>query len=244
MTTRSTTLNTTSLKLTTAPRIATATITTTVDSSNSGRVGQVHFFSSTWTSPTKLRVPEINCPSLFTGLEGRHRGWQGRRDLNPQHPVLETGALPIELLPYPNSAYLTSRCTVCLRSKRQNFFSSSRSPPFRLLRVEVYDRRLQSVQANVMISRGMLLSCLSQHPARPRVAPRPNPGAVRIPYLMISVTRPAPTVRPPSRMAKRIVFSIAIGVMRLTSKLMLSPGMTMSTPAGSVMSPVTSVVRK
>ena len=25
---------------------------------------------------------------------------QGRRDLNPQPPVLETGALPIELLPY------------------------------------------------------------------------------------------------------------------------------------------------
>ncbi len=26
--------------------------------------------------------------------------WQGRRDSNPQPPVLETGALPIELLPY------------------------------------------------------------------------------------------------------------------------------------------------
>jgi hypothetical protein len=25
--------------------------------------------------------------------------WQGRRDSNPQHPVLETGALPIELRP-------------------------------------------------------------------------------------------------------------------------------------------------
>src|SRR5574340_1166542 len=25
--------------------------------------------------------------------------WQGRRDSNPQHPVLETGALPLELLP-------------------------------------------------------------------------------------------------------------------------------------------------
>ena len=27
---------------------------------------------------------------------------QARGDLNPQHPVLETGTLPIELLPYPN----------------------------------------------------------------------------------------------------------------------------------------------
>ncbi len=26
--------------------------------------------------------------------------WQGRRELNSQHPVLETGALPIELRPY------------------------------------------------------------------------------------------------------------------------------------------------
>jgi hypothetical protein len=29
--------------------------------------------------------------------------WQGRRDSNPQHPVLETGALPLELLPYVSS---------------------------------------------------------------------------------------------------------------------------------------------
>ena len=30
--------------------------------------------------------------------------WQGRRDLNPQPPVLETGALPIEPLPFePNN---------------------------------------------------------------------------------------------------------------------------------------------
>jgi hypothetical protein len=26
--------------------------------------------------------------------------WQARRDSNPQHPVLETGALPLELLAY------------------------------------------------------------------------------------------------------------------------------------------------
>ena len=35
-------------------------------------------------------------------------------------------------------------------------------------------------------------------------------------YLMISVTEPAPTVRPPSRIAKRSCFSIAIGAMRFT----------------------------
>ena len=30
----------------------------------------------------------------------RERGWQARRESNPQPPVLETGALPIELLAY------------------------------------------------------------------------------------------------------------------------------------------------
>src|ERR1700722_3715096 len=63
-------------------------------------------------------------------------------------------------------------------------------------------------------------------------------------YSMISVTAPAPTVWPPSRMAKRKPFSRATGVMRVTSQLTLSPGITISTPCGSFTSPVTSVVRK
>ena len=63
-------------------------------------------------------------------------------------------------------------------------------------------------------------------------------------YLITSVTRPAPTVRPPSRIAKRMCCSIAIGVINVTSIVTLSPGMTISTPSGRVMSPVTSVVRK
>jgi hypothetical protein len=65
-----------------------------------------------------------------------------------------------------------------------------------------------------------------------------------IDYLMISVTWPAPTVRPPSRIANFRPFSIAIGAISLTSRLTLSPGITISTPAGSSHSPVTSVVRK
>jgi hypothetical protein len=32
--------------------------------------------------------------------------WQARRELNPQQPVLETGALPIELLAYPLKSLL------------------------------------------------------------------------------------------------------------------------------------------
>src|SRR5437016_1864587 len=63
-------------------------------------------------------------------------------------------------------------------------------------------------------------------------------------YSMISVTAPAPTVCPPSRIANRSPFSSATGVIKVTSQLTLSPGITISTPAGSFISPVTSVVRK
>src|SRR5688500_14821731 len=60
----------------------------------------------------------------------------------------------------------------------------------------------------------------------------------------ISVTTPAPTVRPPSRIAKRSSFSMAMGVISSTTICTLSPGITISTPSGSAADPVTSVVRK
>jgi len=63
-------------------------------------------------------------------------------------------------------------------------------------------------------------------------------------YSIISATTPAPTVRPPSRIAKRSSFSMAISLISSTSTEMLSPGITISTPSGSLMEPVTSVVRK
>src|ERR1051325_2869234 len=63
-------------------------------------------------------------------------------------------------------------------------------------------------------------------------------------YLRIFVTTPAPTVRPPSRIANRSPSSIAIGVISSIVIWMLSPGITISTPAGSSTFPVTSVVRK
>ncbi len=63
-------------------------------------------------------------------------------------------------------------------------------------------------------------------------------------YSKISATTPAPTVRPPSRMAKRSFSSIAIGTISSTDISTLSPGITISVPSGSVTTPVTSVVRK
>ena len=91
--------------------------------------------------------------------------WQERRESNPQPPVLETGALPIELHSY---------------------------------------------------------------------------GV----YSIILVTTPAPTVLPPSLMAKFNFSAIAIGVINFTVNLASSPGITISVPAGNSTSPVTSVVLK
>src|SRR5687768_8560850 len=63
-------------------------------------------------------------------------------------------------------------------------------------------------------------------------------------YFRILVTRPAPTVRPPSRMAKRSPSSMAMGAIISTVISVLSPGITISVPSGVRMAPVTSVVRK
>ena len=61
---------------------------------------------------------------------------------------------------------------------------------------------------------------------------------------MISVTTPEPTVRPPSRIAKRRPASMAMGWISSMFIWTLSPGMTISVPSGRLATPVTSVVRK
>ena len=63
-------------------------------------------------------------------------------------------------------------------------------------------------------------------------------------YSMMSITTPEPTVLPPSRIAKRRPFSIAMGVIRATVISTLSPGLHISTPSGREITPVTSVVLK
>ena len=52
-------------------------------------------------------------------------------------------------------------------------------------------------------------------------------------YSMILETTPAPTVLPPSRMAKRSFSSMAIGLISSTRNFRLSPGITISVPSGS-----------
>ena len=63
-------------------------------------------------------------------------------------------------------------------------------------------------------------------------------------YSITSETTPAPTVRPPSRIANRNSFSRAIGVISSPVNSTLSPGITISIPSGRVARPVTSVVLK
>ena len=90
------------------------------------------------------------------------------------------------------------------------------------------------------ISRGLI-----HDPMIERLQSNPNPvGHYFTRYSMIAVTTPAPTVRPPSRIANRSSFSIAIGVIELDLQLTLSPGMHHLGRPESGSEPVTSVVRK
>ena len=71
-----------------------------------------------------------------------------------------------------------------------------------------------------------------------------NKSIFRLYYSMIVATRPDPTVRPPSRIAKRKPCSIATGWISSIDISTLSPGMHISVPSGKWQTPVTSVVLK
>ena len=66
---------------------------------------------------------------------------------------------------------------------------------------------------------------------------RRDRGPVPFALLVIPIfprRHPAPTVRPPSLIAKRSFSSIAIGWISVTSISALSPGITISVPSGKV----------
>ena len=71
-----------------------------------------------------------------------------------------------------------------------------------------------------------------------------NKSIFRLYYSMIVATRPDPTVRPPSRIAKVRPWLIAIGWISSIVISTLSPGMHISVPSGKLQTPVTSVVLK
>ena len=71
-----------------------------------------------------------------------------------------------------------------------------------------------------------------------------NKSIFRLYYSMIVATRPDPTVRPPSRIAKVRPWLIAIGWISSIVISMLSPGIHISVRSGRLQTPVTSVVLK
>ena len=48
---------------------------------------------------------ELKEKRLRKSLSEAKNGWQGQKDLNPRHAVLETAALPTELYPYKNKRF-------------------------------------------------------------------------------------------------------------------------------------------
>src|SRR5262249_59486334 len=78
--------------------------------------------------------------------------------------------------------------------------------------------------------------------ASPPLRRTPDPPLHKIHYCTISEIVPAPTVCPPSRVAKRKPFSIATGVISSITSCTLSPRITISGPEGSSATPVTSVL--
>src|ERR1043166_9863484 len=129
--------NTTSANATNIPSTSTVMITTNVESTSSLRVGHADFLSSTTTSLKNSRT--LNTGFAIVCISDLR--WHARRDLNPQPTVLETAALPIELLAYPtpcvSASYFVSRCETCLPHFGQNLRNSNRSEPCAfLLRVD------------------------------------------------------------------------------------------------------------
>src|SRR5271157_1784102 len=96
---------------------------------------------------------------------------------------------------------------------------------------------LKSVRGFLLVLRRRIVPVLTIRTGQDHQLPHLSPllflASLISRHDMISVTTPAPTVRPPSLMAKRTSFSRATGVTSSTVMVTSSPGMTISTPSGS-----------
>ena len=182
----------------------------------------------------------------------------GRRDLNSQPADLESAALPIELRPYPPGYQpgVTSYVTLYVSCASDFSDSTSSTPDDQYLESlfgpdSCVDRSLCTPSKHILSSE-LTFTAKKRKPApqqlcgtgefvhnKPQAALRESQN-----YSTIFVTTPEPTVRPPSRIAKRLPSSRAIGLCSSTSTFTLSPGIHISAPPRSVVEPVTSVVRK
>ncbi len=197
-------------------------------------------------------------PALLCRLATGYRqlatiNWQDRRESNPQPPVLETGALPIELLSFfirgtssrRNPLTPSLAGTPCPAPLRWHARFARAEPSSELLRFAM--TCVLAAEATVLAQFEPLARLLFIL-RRAVVAPltfraRERDDVSHCAYSTISLIVPAPTVRPPSRIAKRAPFSSATGTCSSAVIDVLSPGITISTPSGSLSEPVTSVVR-
>ena len=165
--------------------------------------------------------------------------WQGRRDSNPQPMVLETTTLPIELQTY------RARVVSCIPRYLPGFLVYGVLSLKWAVLLDLHPPRMLPLVLGPRVVASLTRRTLedylfSWHRLFPLLGCSRRPSS----YSTISVTTPAPTVRPPSRIANRSSFSIATGAINSTSSSALSPGMIISTPSASLIEPVTSVVRK
>ncbi len=161
---------------------------------------------------------------LAPATKSRPKKWQARRDSNPQHPDLESGALTVratglhffqDLLRFLMNCMCPAKRTIFLKCQFVWCFSF------------IFCARVVSILTIFTGQCNNITHSLTVSP-----------------YSKISLITPAPTVLPPSRMANLNSFSIAMGVISFASIVTLSPGITISTPSGKVTTPVTSVVLK
>ena len=181
--------------------------------------------------------------------------WQARRDSNPQHPDLESGALAVR------ATGLHKLCLLCLqgslRLSHQRHSCENNKPKsinkpnkHRLLRFLMNCMgpakwtiffKCQFIWCFSFIFCGRIIPVLASFTGQCNYITHCCKVSF---YSIISLMTPAPTVLPPSRMANLNSFSIAMGVIKSTAIDTLSPGITISIPSGNVVTPVTSVVRK
>ncbi len=177
--------------------------------------------------------------------------------------------LAVDTIPLRHCRFPISNCRFdSLNARRQSAIESWHSAMlFRFLMIRVLTAaatellKLQPIRSSFLVLRSHVIAAFAitalQHnviawhksfPIGTRASRALIPKARRrraYPnYSTTSETVPAPTVRPPSRIAKRKPFSIAIGAINSISICTLSPGITISTPCGRCATPVTSVVRK
>ena len=125
--------------------------------------------------------------------------WQARRDSNPQHPDLESDALPLELLacndPFRIMDLISAAILVILFGFLVRRMLATKSAIF---------TKLQLIRCCAFIFGRRIISAFA-FSARKGNNNSHLKNSLSI-YSIISLTTPAPTVRPPSRTAKRSSF--------------------------------------